>query len=433
MLLDNKTLVLKSLAKTDENDAFDGSYLDQMSVSDGLSDMASLVSRNDHVRDIGTSVDELGKKFPRKAYSRSASSASSSYTPRGRRLKKSVTSLSIWSLQSVPMSPTSPADVEIGDMMPVYTSFRDAHGYSALSNLRRQRSINRDIESRIGGFNQSFAIVGPPIPESRPLSLDLAESHTSGSSALPTPSPLEHQYGRKVKTASSARGNEFLGLTLPCELTDFFMVAESQFKGSWAANFNGISTSIPQESTIPESEATDILKGKASHDVTHCLSCMDISNVTGLHHVVRQASIESNEAGSAGKTDCPDKIVTLPNGPTNSETPSSGSVLEKFLKGKRGEAITSKERSLIKREILRLVVNLSSAVTSKSHQQSLRSWKENVPQMFEDLCLYSQVIEQMSLYNYKLTMRRFIQSFFEPVKFTQLLDQADAIIKKHSS
>ena len=160
MLLDNKTLVLKNLAKTDENDAFEGSYLDQMSVSDGLSDMASLVSRSDHVRDIGTSVDEMGKKFPRKAYSRSASSVSSSYTPRGRRLKKSVTSMSIWSLQSIPMSPTSPADVESGDMMPVYTSFRDAHGYSALSNLRRQRSINRDIESRIGGFNQSFAIVG---------------------------------------------------------------------------------------------------------------------------------------------------------------------------------------------------------------------------------------------------------------------------------
>ena len=160
MLLHNKTLVLKNLTKPEEADGFDGSYLDQMSVSDGLNDMASIVSRNDRVRDMGTSVDEINKKFPRKAYSRSASSASSSFTPRGKRLKKSVTSMSIWSLQSVPMSPTSPADVESIDMMPIYTSFRDAHGYSALSNLRRQRSINRDIESRIGGFNQSFAIVG---------------------------------------------------------------------------------------------------------------------------------------------------------------------------------------------------------------------------------------------------------------------------------
>ena len=98
---------------------------------------------------------------------------------------------------------------------------------------------------------------------------------------------------------------------------------------------------------------------------------MDISNITGLHHVVRQASVESSE-GSTSKIDCSDKSVTLLNGPVKSETFSSGSVLEKFLKGKRGDAITSKERSLIKREILRLVVNLSSAVTSKSHQQSLR-------------------------------------------------------------
>lgn len=161
MLLDNKTLVLKNLAKPDEADGFDGSYLDQMSVSDGITDMASIVSRNDHVRDIGISVDEINKKFPRKAYSRSASSACSSFTPRGKRLKKSVTSMSIWSLQSYPMSPTSPAaDIENIDMMPTYASFRDAHGYSALSNLRRQRSISRDIESRIGGFNQSFTIVG---------------------------------------------------------------------------------------------------------------------------------------------------------------------------------------------------------------------------------------------------------------------------------
>ena len=160
MLLDNKTLVLKNLTKPEETDNFDGSYLDPMSVNDSSSFMASVSSRNDNVRDMGTSVDEINKKFPRKAYSRSASSASSSYTPRGKRLKKSVTSMSIWSLQSVPMSPTSPLDVENVDMMPTYASFRDAHGYSALSNLRRQRSINRDIESRIGGFNQSFTIVG---------------------------------------------------------------------------------------------------------------------------------------------------------------------------------------------------------------------------------------------------------------------------------
>ena len=160
MLLDNKTLVLKNLTKPDETDGFDGSYLDQMSVSDSSGYMASVVSRNDHLRDIGASVDEVNKRIPRKAYSRSASSASSSYTPRGKRLKKSVTSMSIWSLQSVPMSPTSPLDVDSVDMMPTYASFRDAHGYSALSNLRRQRSVSRDIESRIGGFTQSFTIVG---------------------------------------------------------------------------------------------------------------------------------------------------------------------------------------------------------------------------------------------------------------------------------
>ena len=51
--------------------------------------------------------------------------------------------------------------------------------------------------------------------------------------------------------------------------------------------------------------------------------------------------------------------------------------------------------------------------------------------MFEDLCLYSQVIEQMSLYNYKLNMRRFIQGFFEPVKFTQVCFPSMKTITNH--
>ena len=152
------------------------------------------------------------------------------------------------------------------------------------------------------------------------------------------------------------------------KISFLFQVPESQFKGSWAANFNGISTSLPQEPAILES--TQPIKETSSHDIIHCLSCMDISDITGLH-LSRRSSVESNDSTTV-KNDAPDKNVKLLNVPGKSETPPSGSVLEKLLKGKRGEAITTKEKGLIKREILRLVVNLSSAVTSKSHQQSLR-------------------------------------------------------------
>lgn len=429
MLLDNKTLVLKNLARRDENGGFDTSYLDQMSVSDGISDMASVVSRSDHVRDIGVSMDDMNKRFPRKAYS--LSSAGFSLTPRGKRLRKSVTSLSIWSLQSVPMSPTSPGDFDVVDPSQSYTSFRDAHGYSALSSLRKQRVSNRDIEYRIGGFNQSFAIVGPPIPESRPLSLDLADSQTSGSTTLlPTPSPLEHPYGRTLKAATSARGNEFLGLTLPVDLCDFFLVEESQYKGSWADNFIGVSTT-----PMPKPDVLQIpQKAKSmAHDTTQCLCCMDVSRITGKLPTSKTSTEKNGKVDQ--KQERTETVVELKNESTKilTESVSSGSILEKFLKGKRSDSISPKEQGFIKKEILRLVVNLSSAVTSKSHQQSLRSWKENVPQLFEDLCLYSQVIEQMSLYNYKLNMRRFIQGFFETVKFTQLIDQAEAVIKKQTT
>lgn len=64
----------------------------------------------------------------------------------------------------------------------------------------------------------------PPIPVSRPVSLDIvSESQGSVSSSLPTPSPMDHQYGRKL-TVSSSRGNELMGLTLPIDLNHFFLV-----------------------------------------------------------------------------------------------------------------------------------------------------------------------------------------------------------------
>lgn len=153
-----------------------------------------------------------------------------------------------------------------------------------------------------------------------------------------------------------------------------FQVAECQFKGSWAANFVGFSTSIAQQPSSV-SETVQIVKEQSSHDVHGCLLCMDISQVTGLH-VTREVSVGAND-GTAAKSDTRDKNVIVSNGRGNgkSDTLSSAGILEKFVKGKRSDTVlTPKEHDLIKREILRLVVSLSSAVTSKSHQQSLRRY-----------------------------------------------------------
>ena len=94
-----------------------------------------------------------------------------------------------------------------------------------------------------------------------------------------------------------------------------------------------------------------------SHDVNQCLSCMDLSGITASV-VKRKLSMEP--------TDKQDAIVRKVSDST------SGNMLERLMKGKRGDVISAKEIGFVKREILRLIVNLSSAVTSKSHQQSLR-------------------------------------------------------------
>ncbi|XP_019465716.1 LOW QUALITY PROTEIN: rapamycin-insensitive companion of mTOR [Meleagris gallopavo] len=48
-------------------------------------------------------------------------------------------------------------------------------------------------------------------------------------------------------------------------------------------------------------------------------------------------------------------------------------------------------RILLRKEVLRLVINLSSSVGTKGHETGLLTIKEKYPQAFDDICLYSEV------------------------------------------
>lgn len=105
-------------------------------------------------------------------------------------------------------------------------------------------------------------------------------------------------------------------------------------------------------------------------DITKSSSKRNTSGVSGSKSS-KQSSFDECEEDRSLQTE---NIETKSNpSKRKSQTTSfSGSILEKFLKGKQLDAVTGKDNALIKREILRLVMNLSSAVTSRSHQESLR-------------------------------------------------------------
>ncbi|XP_022101706.1 rapamycin-insensitive companion of mTOR-like [Acanthaster planci] len=88
---------------------------------------------------------------------------------------------------------------------------------------------------------------------------------------------------------------------------------------------------------------------------------------------------------------------------------------------------TPRGRALIRKEVLRLVINLSSSVGMKAQEQGLLSLKEKFPSTFENACLYSDVAYLLGNCSYRLSARRFIQELFQDVKYSELFEEAKEI------
>uniref|UniRef100_A0A4W6FQT0 RPTOR independent companion of MTOR complex 2 n=1 Tax=Lates calcarifer TaxID=8187 RepID=A0A4W6FQT0_LATCA len=84
-------------------------------------------------------------------------------------------------------------------------------------------------------------------------------------------------------------------------------------------------------------------------------------------------------------------------------------------------------RVLLRKEVLRLIINLSSSVGTKGHETGLLTIKEKFPYAFDDICLYSEVSHLLAHCMFRLTSRRFIQELFQDVQF---MPEAEAILTK---
>ncbi|KAG5272049.1 hypothetical protein AALO_G00161120 [Alosa alosa] len=85
-------------------------------------------------------------------------------------------------------------------------------------------------------------------------------------------------------------------------------------------------------------------------------------------------------------------------------------------------------RVLLRKEVLRLVINLSSSVGTKGHETGLLTIKEKFPYAFEDICLYSEVSYLLAHCMFRLASRRFIQELFQDVQFMPLYEEAESIL-----
>ncbi|KAK6322068.1 hypothetical protein J4Q44_G00068600 [Coregonus suidteri] len=87
-------------------------------------------------------------------------------------------------------------------------------------------------------------------------------------------------------------------------------------------------------------------------------------------------------------------------------------------------------RVLLRKEVLRLVVNLSSSVGTKGHETNLLTIKEKFPYAFDDICLYSEVSYLLAHCMFRLSARRFIQELFQDVPFIPMYEEAESILSK---
>ncbi|KAM7391595.1 hypothetical protein PAMP_022275 [Pampus punctatissimus] len=87
-------------------------------------------------------------------------------------------------------------------------------------------------------------------------------------------------------------------------------------------------------------------------------------------------------------------------------------------------------RVLLRKEVLRLIINLSSSVGTKGHETGLLTIKEKFPYAFDDICLYSEVSHLLSHCMFRLTSRRFVQELFQDVQFLPMFEEAEAILTK---
>ncbi|XP_059078689.1 rapamycin-insensitive companion of mTOR-like isoform X2 [Tigriopus californicus] len=95
-------------------------------------------------------------------------------------------------------------------------------------------------------------------------------------------------------------------------------------------------------------------------------------------------------------------------GPSN----SAGTLTEGFL---------SKVNQ--RKEVLKMIGIMNATVGVKTAEQGLLKFKQKYPNVFNDLCLYSDVCILLSRYSFRLSTRRFIQELFMDLHFEELYEE----------
>uniref|UniRef100_A0A673I8A9 Rapamycin-insensitive companion of mTOR-like n=1 Tax=Sinocyclocheilus rhinocerous TaxID=307959 RepID=A0A673I8A9_9TELE len=351
-------------------------------------------------------------------------------------------------------SPSVAAIKSLVDYSYIYTSPRDALGYATLKRLQQQR-IHPSLSHSEALASPAKDVLFTDTITMKTRSLDSRLTPRRFLKALSFASldkedllsPINHSTLQRssslrsmVSSATFGCSEDYIGLALPLDINHMFQV---QFVLFLAYFFSCRGPALKPQMSITEllnssrSEQHHLLgddesTGLQEHTEQNCLYCIKISSLVlylsdGFSQWHSQPSHNHLEVVTQSKfsgiSGCSDAAVSQGSA---SSTPSTELVLGGKAISEDGPAC----RVLLRKEVLRLVINLSSSVGTKGHETGLLTIKEKFAFTFDDICLYSEVSFLLANCRFRLASRRFIQELFQDVQFIPLYDEAEAVLNK---
>ncbi|XP_053195319.1 rapamycin-insensitive companion of mTOR-like [Scomber japonicus] len=368
-------------------------------------------------------------------------------------------------------SPSATTLSSLADSSLMYSSSRDAMGYTTLKRLQHQRIQPSLSHSEAILFTDAItmntgSLDSRRMPQRVLRALSFASLDKEDLLSPINQSTLQRSSSVRsiVSSATFGSSDDYIGLALPVNINNMFQIQEKPYfqkrmsppsEERSAKFFSGDSDGEKSEETrhsklhsqlsitemmaVSQAEQRQMLgseeTGLREHNVDNCLYCSGLS-VPGFSSQNSNSDLTEGNSLSEWCTlpsaNHPEVMVQVKlsgeSGCSDCGSVGSGRSTELVLGVKSIPEDAPAGRVLLRKEVLRLVINLSSSVGTKNHETNLLTIKEKFPYAFDDICLYSEVSYLLAHCMFRLPSRRFIQELFQDVLFIPLYEEAESIL-----
>ncbi|XP_050401999.1 rapamycin-insensitive companion of mTOR [Patella vulgata] len=331
-----------------------------------------------------------------------------------------------------------------------YTSYQDAVGYATFRTIKRTRTYSGDEYDPI---HASWHL-NPRLDRTHSTESDVSvEGNTFSSfgikrnvssASLPDYDSLYNHLNNSINKSSlsASSSDRFVGLSLPVDISMVFEVIEGEDSRSYSSTFNttpdvnqplflsGLKIAVP-EYVPPLSKDINL-----EHETSTCLACVRLhcSSKPSSQKAFRDMpSLETDDENIGFDKTVRTIKTERPRGDSlleaSSVTPGSlTSTTDSDAGSKKICEDDAHGKIIVRKEVLRLLISLSSSIGMKSSEQGLLVLKQKFPKTFQDLCFYSEVGHILATYSFRLGARRFTQELFEELDITSLQEDAKQML-----